>query len=520
MSHPKLVFLGFDSMDIDLIAAWADEGLLPNFRALLGTAARFEVNNPRGFEAGSVWPTLYTGVPLSVHGQFDGMQLFDPESYRKRLRTADEFVVDPFWIYAGRKGKRIAVIDVPYTILSDDFDGLQVADWLTHVRSDWGTVSCPPDHAAALIRRYGDNPFPTTHGCPTNFEPLNTADDIKRFIARLETRIAMKTAMTCDYLNRDQWDLFMTVFHDAHDVGHMLWHVHDPDHERHDPTIAAAVGDPLQDIYVRLDDALGEIRSTLGDDTVTMMFSSHGIRAERSATDFLDILLDKLHQAYTGPHAAEPATDRHEHSDKVTPLLGLYRRLVPDSLKRFVRGTALARRRYSQAGAESRRTRPFFELAANHATGGIRINLRGRDKFGTVSPGPEYDALCRRLIADLSAMINAETGRPLVSEAVLTSDIHDGPMRHQLPDILLEWNHDAPIRAVRSPLFGDVRNPIKRSRTGDHLSKRGTMLVSGDRVRPLGNASAVAAEDIAPTIATLLGLDTGRYTGRPFLEAV
>jgi hypothetical protein len=47
MSNPKLVFLGFDSMDIELISAWAEDGLLPHFKAQLGAALAVAVERLR-----------------------------------------------------------------------------------------------------------------------------------------------------------------------------------------------------------------------------------------------------------------------------------------------------------------------------------------------------------------------------------------------------------------------------------------------------------------------------------------
>ncbi len=520
MLDKSLVFVGFDSMDIELTEQWAAAGLLPNFAKFVKAALNFKIEYAFGFEAGSAWPTITTGVPVTVHGQFDGMQKFDSGLYKKRLLKSEEFVVDPFWVHASRQGKKVAVIDVPYTTLTPGLNGLQVVDWLAHVRSDEGTVTYPKDLAKEIIKNYGDNPFPTEFNCPTNFLKLDTIDDIRDFIKTLAKRIEVKTTMSLDFLKRESWDMFMTVFHDAHDVGHMLWHLHDPSHERHDPAIAEAVGDPLLDIYRRLDTALGEVLEALPNDAAVFVFCSHGIRAERSATDFLDVILRRLQDAYSNTNSAGPAAKAPDRDQGVTtPLFALYRRIIPASLRATLRRTALMRRRYRVAAANARRSRPFFELGANHATGGVRINLRGRESAGVVAPGPEYDMLCERLIADLSDIKNAETGESLVTAAVRTSTVHTGPMAHLFPDILVEWNHNAPIRVASSPLIGDVHNPINRTRTGDHLLKHGALFVSGQGVQPVGNAHAVSATDVAPTMAVLLGLDCAPYAGQAFLTS-
>ena len=54
------------------------------------------------------------------------------------------------------------------------------------------------------------------------------------------------------------WDLFIDVVAEAHCVGHQLWHVHDVDHPRHDPAVRRVLGDPIVEVYKRLDAVVGE----------------------------------------------------------------------------------------------------------------------------------------------------------------------------------------------------------------------------------------------------------------------
>ncbi|RME67385.1 MAG: hypothetical protein D6782_02715 [Alphaproteobacteria bacterium] len=121
------------------------------------------------------------------------------------------------------------------------------------------------------------------------------------------------------------------------------------------------------------------------------------------------------------------------------------------------------------------------------------------------------------MIADLSAMRINGTQAPLITAAMLTSDVHNGPMRHMLPDILVEWNHTLPIETVSSPLIGEVRNTVKRTRSGDHLNRHGALFVAGQGVSPLTNAQTIQDVDLAPTIAALLGLESAHYYGSSFL---
>jgi len=57
----------------------------------------------------------------------------------------------------------------------------------------------------------------------------------------LSSRIALKTRFCRDVLARAPWDMFFTVFHEAHDVGHICWHCDDPSHERHNSKLTVGV---------------------------------------------------------------------------------------------------------------------------------------------------------------------------------------------------------------------------------------------------------------------------------------
>jgi predicted AlkP superfamily phosphohydrolase/phosphomutase len=164
-----------------------------------------------------------------------------------------------------------------------------------------------------------------------------------------------------------------------------------------------------------------------------------------------------------------------------------------------------------------RKTRRYFEVFANDRTGGIRINLEGRESHGIVKPGAEYDQLCAQLVADFGEMINDETGEPLVKEVLITREHYQGENIDYLPDILVTWNRSAPINAVRSSKIGRVDATglvIPDIRSGDH--------------RPVGRFFALAddwphhrlhdnvkAEDFAPTIAQLLSVEIKDTDGNP-----
>jgi predicted AlkP superfamily phosphohydrolase/phosphomutase len=505
--------LGFDALDPGLVGEWARAGDLPTFGRLLETSAWGMVDNPLGLEAGSVWPTFTTGAMPDEHGLFNGGHIFDTSAYELRVRTAAERVREPFWNAASEAGCRVAVVDVPYVLLEKQLNGIQVVDWLTHVRT-WpaGLASQPSHLAAEIAAKHGVNPFAGPNLCPTNDAAVDTAAAIVTFRDHLLGRVARKEALFHELLAREQWDLFVGVFHEAHDVGHMCWHLHDAAAEQHDPELAAQVGDPLRAVYSAIDASVGRLLAGIDPTATVVLYLSHGMGLEHTATRFFDDILLALETAYESPR--EPASRRH-WTEYVAPV---YRSLIPSAVRRRLANTTPILSAYHHHHVDRLTRRRFFELTPNHATGGVRINLKGRERAGRVAPGREFDALCDRLAEDLAELVNLDTGRPLITSVLRTSDLYPGPMRHALPDLLVEWEKSGPINRVASPKIGTVVRRYHGVRTGDHVKKRGLVLGFGPGIAAGPIDRSIRAMDLAPTFAGVLGLPGDGFAGAPIPE--
>ena len=62
----KVVLLGFDACDIDVVRAFARAGKLPTFRRLLQSWSHARVKNPYGFFVGATWTSFFTAPPLRL----------------------------------------------------------------------------------------------------------------------------------------------------------------------------------------------------------------------------------------------------------------------------------------------------------------------------------------------------------------------------------------------------------------------------------------------------------------------
>ena len=500
----RLLIIGLDAADKDLIEQWAASGDLPTFKTLQDTAAWADIQNPRGLEAGACWPTFYFGLSPARTSQFDGGRHFDPETYQFVGYRPSEDIFDPIWSVLSKAGKLCGVIDAPYSYPTAGINGLKVVDRAAHVPAGGGNYmdfrTYPRGLADEIIKLFGPDP---ANGHSSDYFPVDTPDEVRGFRDIYLERVDRKTDLTLHLWRQRPWDFFMTVYTEAHCVGHRCWHIHDDQHPRHDPALAHEVGDPIKDIYIALDRAVKRLMEAAGAETRIIVYLSHGMGPRRSATKLLDRILARF-------EGVEVAT---LSGPLMTTVRGVWRHM-PDGWRRPLWSL---RDKVSNRGFQpGRRSRRYFEVFANDRTGGIRINLAGRESSGVVQPGQEYDSVCTQLVADIGDVKNAETGEPLAKEIILTRDHYRGENLDYLPDILVTWNRSAPINAAQSPKIGtvDTTGLITDIRSGDH--------------RPVGRFFAAAAdwphhrlnenvnvEDFASTIAHLLSVrmaDTDGHT--------
>jgi predicted AlkP superfamily phosphohydrolase/phosphomutase len=499
--YSKIVCIGIDAGDKDLILQWAREGVLPTFRSLLDTAAWAVTEPPLGFEASSVWPSFYTGALPGRTGQYNGKVHFCPKTYEDCVPyDKQEIALDPIWTRLSLSGKHVAVIDAPYTLLEEGLNGVQLVDWGTHGRiGGSGFKTWPPQLAQEVITRFGEDQI----GESDAIRP-RTAREHDAFREKLIDRIARKTALALHILQQRSWDFYLIVFGEVHSVGHHCWYLHDPTHPRHDEALARKVGDPIKNIYIKTDAAVGEILNRLGPDTSALVFLSHGMGPHRSGSEFLDDILFRLEKG-NGSAVREFATDA---------LKGIWSRL-PHSVRQSLR---FLRDPVNRALVEnSKADRKYFEVANNFKTGAVRINVIGREREGKVNAGAEYEIVYKQLTEDLLSLINPATGRPLVNQSYRTKELYNGPRVNDLPDLLVDWNREAPIEAACSPKIGTMKNRRLSGRSGDHRPQ-GMMFARSRSIRPGQIHRIIPVIDFAPTFGALLGVELQGIDGHPVAE--
>jgi predicted AlkP superfamily phosphohydrolase/phosphomutase len=515
----KVLMLGIDAGNRYLLEQWAAEGVLPNLAALFRKGLKGRTISLPGLFTGATWPSFQTGVNPARSGVYSWMQLA-PGSYEPyRCLTGDRLKREPFWSHMSRAGRKVTVLDIPLSGLTRDLNGVQLVEWGAH-DAQYGFMTWPPALAREVTARFGRHPLR---------EICNADRDTPAFVEfrdQLVSAIATKAEMTRHFLRGTQWSFFAQVFSESHCVGHQCWHIHDPGHPRHDAEQARIVGDPVKQVYAAIDAAIGEVLRDVDDDTTVVVLASHGMGYKYGAQILLERILLGLGVAAPA-HVESPPPPAPRVRDRFDPILTRAWQGTPKVLQDLLQPVRRPLRNWMMP--DRMPAPPLIDPAAsrcfvvenNHAHGGIRVNLAGREAHGIVQPGAELEALHAELARELMEIVDLDCGKRAVSRVLRTDDLYRGDHRDHLPDLLVEWSDHAPLSKVRlgSPRLGELSGEYRFCRTGDHFPG-GMFVATGPGIEAGTLARTVSIMDFAPTFCRMLDVDLPDVDGTPIGELV
>jgi len=504
----RIIVIGLDSADPDLIRLWASRGQLPFINSLLESGSWARLMSTRGLFSDSPWPTFNTGVPPSKHGFYNFQALKSGTTDMVRVgEHCSRFL--PFWWLLRDAGQRVAVFDVPKTKPIPGIDGIQVSGW----GEEYPLIeqsSLPVPLVEELTARFGRYPRPKELFDPTYKHEIKARDT-------LLTNIERKLKAIEFLQEQDDWDLFITVFAEAHSVGHHFYHHHDSHHWGHDAERAPVLGQALPSTYVELDKALKHLLEGRLEETTVFLVSVHGITTNYSGNYLMQAVMEKLGYQ-TPPESSGNQAEGPSFSEWMKD------RLIPNSLRRLINEKLVPQSHHDamfslqfRNSIDWQRTTAFF-LPTEHFQGFIRVNLQGREPYGTVPPHA-YDEVCQKLCTDLEQLVNPDTGNLAVKRAVRVADIYEGERLYDLPDIVIQWAEDGLIHHLHHPKFGTVSGH-DIIRKAQH-SEDGFVIAAGPQIRPGASTTGASTMDLAPTLLYLLNQAVPEtLDGRVLLEFI
>lgn len=446
----KTILIGLDGAEPTLLKEWASQGLLPNIATVFENWYHRSIDTADGFGDGVFWNSLITGVGLAEHGRYFSVQ-YNPKNCELNTFSLDsDFGQQPFWYYASKAGARVAIMDMFLAPLCTGLNGIQVADWMTHDRTD-EPRSWPASFIDMLNENYGTDPL----GGESDAIQRN-AQEWLNLHQGLVDRLHNKTRACKDMLENNDWDLFCVNYCEPHDIGHQSWHWHDSTSPNHPHELVAKHGNPVLQTYQALDNAIGQLLTAANANNIYFV-AGQGMDLQSAFNSIIQKVLG---------HYCGQTGDR-------------------------------------EALTDNRRNMPYFEVPHNMNAAAIRVNLAGRDAYGVVAQEDYKDCL-NELIEKLEKLTDADTGESIVEKIVNVHQQHQGKRASSLPDLLVCWKKPLLTKTVR----------VDENTCFDLQFVFGTEFRAGDHTENALFASnkhyqndAVKVEAIAPTICRSLGVN-------------
>lgn len=321
-------------------------------------------------------------------------------------------------------------------------------------------LSTPPGYSRELARDVGEF---YTQGIAEDTKALTAGVfDDQDYLTQARMVLAERRRIFDLELGRFHTGLFFFYFSAVDQNSHMFWRAMDPHHPAYSPALAEKFGGAIEDSYRQMDDVLGEAMAHLDSKTTLLVLSDHGFAPFYRSFNLNTWLLQSGYLA----------------------------------LKEGVAGGDFF------GNVDWSHTRAYG-LGLN----GLYLNLRGRERYGTVEPGAEASALEHELAARLLAVEDPANGERVITRVDLASDAYSGPEASHAPDLIVGYNRGYRVgwSSVLGGFSAQVIEDNAQPWSGDHcmdFTKVPGVLLSNHKIR----AASPSLTDIAPTILADFGI--------------
>ncbi len=512
----RVLVLGLDSADAELIERWADEGHLPTFAALRRGGAWRRIGTTAEVLHVSAWPTIYTGATPGHHGLYHAYQARAGTQALHRTRV-EWGALPAYWQLLDRAGKRCLVMDAFMDRPLDDFGGTQIVEYGT-----WTWFSDPGGRPRKiyreLMRRFGPYPAPEHSQVLTVPEPVWFRDQLAGAARRKGEAVRW-------LLGEVPWDMAFIGFGEPHGAGHYLWHVSDPEYPSHPSGGVPGAEHALRDVYVAVDDALGTILAGVDASTTVLVVSGDGMGPNHASPHLLPEALHRL-GLFHGAGVGAAGAGQGAPAKKKGGLAAAIRQAIPLSARQAVT-RCLPRSvhyrlsmKWVNSGIDWERSKVV--CIPNSNEGYFRVNLSGREPKGIVPQGAACGDLLGELDARMSELVEPTRGHRAAERIYRMDQTFTGSERPHLPDLVMTWDPAARVLGeLESAACGRVRGPagfeLAPYYTGNHRPTAFAAL-RGPALGAAGIPEDGHIVDLPPTVFALLGVErAAQFEGRSWI---
>lgn len=503
----KVVIFGIDGASLKLIEQWQDE--LPNLKRIMegGTCGELESTMPP--VTCPAWPCMFTGKNPGKLGMYGFVSIQPGEEQRVKMSSSEDYHQWSLWKILNDHGIAVGLLNVAMTFPPHQIDSFMVCGLGAPL-----IVKESYTHPASLKKELnkvvpGYQPFP-----PISMDILGKE---KTYKAALEQELSNRVKAARYLMNAFPWQLLVSIFFAVDTAQHYFWHHMDDTHPRHNGERYRNV---IKDLYKMVDASIGELVEELPAETNVLVVSDHGFGPCHGG-----LLIDKWLERQ-GLLTFLPSVGGETESSWFwrtrdfllshlnSRVLELIVRMIPKSL--WMRLSHRAKIGYAITklfrNIDWARTKAYPMGGA----GMIRVNLKGREPFGIVAPGNEYNKVVADIVAKIKKLTDPRTGKLLDITVFKRNEIYHGDYANLGPDIVFFIDKYTPaLSEGQQSEWGEF------AWSGQH-ARHGIFMACGPDIK--NNSEKLAhlkIYDITPTVLHMFGLPVpddmdGRVLGEIF----
>jgi len=474
MSEVKAMVIVLDGASFDVFSSLAEEGILHNFRKLMKKGCFDILHSTVPPVSPVAMPSLATGKNPGKHRMYGFGKLVNGTFMP---HTSGDIRVGALWDILSAAGKRVVVLNFPYTFPPFKVNGVMVSGFPSPRNI---VKSYPPELIKLLKSELGEYYVDLRY-----IKDRYRGTDETTFLDEVYL-VTKKREEALHYLMENyEWDLFVATFTSLDRIQHVLFGYFD----KESPFFNERKKEVLIKYYKEIDAILGRTISIIDENTILMIASDHGFEPLYKYVGVNNLLCQGGFAKVRSKHNPFNLETILSFLEKV----GVRVRIRTDISPKIV--------------LKIKQMLPSkFDYSASKAysagSGAVSINKSALEN------GETYENVRKKLINFFHSIVDEETGEKIVEKIYDRHEIYRGN-QGDAPDLTIVFRKGyEPESWVKGTIEPVRKIKNKTVETGTHSglsAQRGIFIASGEGIKKefLSEAKIV---DVAPTILHVLGV--------------
>ncbi len=315
-TRPKVMVLGVNGMEWDILRPLLVKGELPNLARLINSGVYGKLRTVSGPNCPKVYTTIATSTPPEENG-ITGFVVGGMTANTNMLKR------EPLWSVLSKNGVTVGMANVPATFPVLPVNGYMISGMLTRGKGCEDGILCSPklsevmggdavypkSMVAELEKNVGDFSIDCAR-MPNASDLAGKEPEVINAWLDEVSRIRWQQAKLFDYLLTNHPTDFTMMVQSCEDrVGHWLYPIQ-PHNVGYNPKINSVRVDAFPNQYREFDKLLGKILEHVDSNTYVFIISDHGIKPLR-----------EFEEGQAGHHSAHdhggttPVIAKHDFED-------------------------------------------------------------------------------------------------------------------------------------------------------------------------------------------------------------